>query len=89
MTPNPKGNPAVVDTLKQRILVADVTVSFLAEDVLEYEASNRVEEELYDEVHNATVWTVAGAVADASKEDSSCSALQAFGDSIKAKPRRR
>lgn len=69
MTPNPKGNPAVADTLQQRILVVDVTVSFRAEDVMEYEASNRVEEEVYDEVYNAIVWTVAGAVTDASKED--------------------
>lgn len=89
MTHNPKGNPAVVDTLRQRSLVLDVNLSFRVEDEMGYDSCRIVEEEVLDEVFDAVVWTVVGAVTDTAETDPPSPALQALMDTFKAKSRRR
>lgn len=89
MTHNPKGNPAVADTLWQRSLVLDVNLSFRVEDEMGYDSCRIVEEEVLDEVFDAVVWTVVGAVIDAVETDPPSPALQALMDTLKAKSRRK
>ena len=89
MTHNPKGNPAVVDTLRQRSLVLDGNLSFRVEDEMGYDSCRIVEEEVLDEVFDAIVWTVVGAVIDTVETDPPSPALQALMDTLKAKSRRR
>ena len=78
MTHNPKGNPAVVDTLRQRSLVLDVNLSFRVEDEMGYDSCRIVEEEVFD----AVVWTVVGAVVDTAETDPPSPALQALMDTL-------
>ena len=78
MTHNPKGNPAVVDTLRQRSLVLDGNLSFRVEDEMGYDSCRIVEEEVFD----AVVWTVVGAVVDTAETDPPSPALQALMDTL-------
>jgi len=82
MTHSPKGNPAVVDTLRQRSLVLDVHLSFRVEDEMGYDSCRIVEEEVLDEVFDAVVWTVVGAVVDTAETDPPSPALQALMDTL-------